>query len=98
MDVPRLFSFLRPAAALPNVYGGYLQYDSLILDEWKHCGWAAGVVGAAHGRRHGCPHGERAQPVYGPFPFVVGALTVMGADLAAWFARSRGWCPREMPT
>lgn len=88
MDVPRLASFLRPAAQLPNVYAGYVQYDSLILPQWKHCGWSAGPIGAAHARVHGCPRGDGAPAVYGPFPFVVGALTVMGADLANWFAAS----------
>mmetsp|Transcript_30409 Transcript_30409/g.88682 ORF Transcript_30409/g.88682 Transcript_30409/m.88682 type:complete len:443 (-) Transcript_30409:319-1647(-) len=85
VDVARLASFLRPAAGLPRVYGGYLQYDSFVTEEWRHCGWSAGQVGAAHARRHGCPKERR---VYGPFPFVVGALTVMGGDLGGWFASS----------
>jgi hypothetical protein len=88
IDVARLASFLRPAAQLQNVYAGYVQYDSLVLPEWKHCGWSAGPIGAAHARAHGCPHGQAAPAVYGPFPFVVGALTIMGADLAGWFAES----------
>jgi len=40
-------------------------------------------VGAAHAHKHGCRSGA-----YGPFPFVVGALTVMGADLASWMRSS----------
>jgi len=88
VDVARLAAFLRPALALPNVYAGYVQYDSLIVDEWKHCGWAAGPIGAAIAHVQGCPRGEHAPRVYGPFPFVVGALTVMGSDLGSWFARS----------
>ena len=81
VDVPRLVEMLRPAAALPNVYAGYVQYDSFIRDEWKHCGWGASPVGAAHGHRAACPAGRAS----GPFPFVVGALTLMGGDLARWF-------------
>ena len=40
-------------------------------------------MGAAHAHKHGCRSGA-----YGPFPFVVGALTVMGADLASWMRSS----------
>ena len=40
----RLVEMLRPAASLPNVYAGYVQYDSFIRDEWKHCGWGASPV------------------------------------------------------
>ena len=86
VDVGRLLAMLSPLASVRNVYMGYVQYDSFVTDEWKHCGWSAGPVGAAHAMRHGaCPSGGRA---YGPFPFVVGALTLMGADLAAWMHAS----------
>jgi hypothetical protein len=84
VDVRRLLGMLRPLHGVRNAYMGYVQYDSFIEDEWKHCGWAAGPVGAAHATVHGCPAGRKA----GPFPFVVGALTVMGADLARWMRRS----------
>jgi hypothetical protein len=70
---------------------GYVQYDSFLEDEWKHCGWAAGPVGAAHAFKHGC---ARARRPYGPFPFVVGAMTAMGADLASWMRR---WPHMPMP-
>ena len=101
VDVRRLLRLLAPLAPLRNAYLGYIQYDSFITDEWKHCGWAAGPVGAAHSHAHGCPHdhghgvgaggGVFTADVgrsYGPFPFVVGALTVMGADLASWMRDS----------
>ena len=80
----RLVEMLRPAASLPNVYAGYVQYDSFIRDEWEHCGWGASPVGAAHGHTAACPAGRAS----GPFPFVVGALTLMGGDLARWFEGS----------
>ena len=86
VDVRRLLALLSPLAGTPNAYLGYVQYDSFITDEWKHCGWSAGPVGAAHAFSHGCPHdGARS---YGPFPFVVGALTVLGADLAHYMRGS----------
>jgi len=85
VDVSRLGALLRPLTSLRNAYLGYVQYDSFITAEWKHCGWAAGPVGAAHAYAHGCPHGGAA---FGPFPFVVGALTAMGADLAMWMRSS----------
>jgi len=85
VDVPRLLAMLRRAAPLQNVYAGYVQYDSFVTDEWKHCGWGANPIAAAHAHRGGCPGGGRAE---GPFPFVVGAMTAMGADLARWFEGS----------
>jgi hypothetical protein len=101
VDVRRLLRMLTPLRSVPHAYLGYVQYDSFITDEWKHCGWSAGPVGAVHGFKHGCPHGAspvqlargasmgaRAQRSYGPFPFVVGALTVMGGDLASWMRAS----------
>jgi hypothetical protein len=66
VDVPRLLRMLRPVATLPNVYAGYVQYDSFIRDEWKHCGWGASPVAAAHGHTAACPAGRAS----GPFPFV----------------------------
>ena len=86
VDVPRLLGMLRPLSSTPNAYLGYVQYDSLITDEWKHCGWSAGPVGAAHAFTHGCPHDSNR--AVGPFPFVVGALTVLGGDLAQWMRGS----------
>lgn len=101
VDVRRLLRTLQPLSPLRNAYMGYLQYDSFITDEWKHCGWAAGPVGAAHSYARGCPHDHRvgvgggvphfagdATRSFGPFPFVVGALTVMGSDLATWMRSS----------
>ncbi len=85
VDVGRLLPLLRPWADARYAYLGYVQYDSFITDEWKHCGWAAGPVGAVSAHAHGCPGGGRAA---GPFPFVVGALTAMGADLARWMRDS----------
>ena len=41
-------------------------------------------MGAAHGHTAACPAGRAS----GPFPFVVGALTLMGGDLARWFEGS----------
>ena len=87
VDVRRLLRMLAPLRPVRNAYLGYVQYDSFITDEWKHCGWAAGPVGAAHAHKHGCPHQPEGKS-YGPFPFVVGALTVMGADLAGWMRSS----------
>ena len=84
VDVRQLVRMLRPLAPLRNAYLGYVQYDSFLPAEWKHCGWAAGPIGAAHAFRHGCRHPDAT----GPFPFVVGALTVLGADLAGWMATS----------
>jgi len=86
VDVRRLLGLLSPLRSFRNVYLGYVQYDSFLADEWKHCGWAAGPIAAAHAHAHGCP--RDAGPAYGPFPFVVGALTVMGADLASWMRSS----------
>ena len=86
LDVRRTLAVLRPVVGAQNAYLGYLQYDSFLPAKWKHCGWAAGPVGAAHAFAHGgCPRGGGAE---GPFPFVVGALTVMGADLAGWMEAS----------
>ena len=83
VDLPRLAALLQPASGERNVYAGFLQYDSLILDEWKHCGWGDNPIAAVHGKQ-GCPSGR----TFGPFPFVVGALTVMGRDLAYLFSSS----------
>lgn len=101
VNVRRLLRTLQPLAPLRNAYLGYLQYDSFITDEWKHCGWAAGPVGAAVGFARGCPHDRRpgtgggvpqfaadSERAFGPFPFVVGAMTIMGSDLAAWMRTS----------
>ena len=82
VDVSKLVGMLRPLTPLRNVYSGYVQYDSFITDEWKHCGWGANPVAASY--RGGCPAGRSE----GPFPFVVGALTIMGGDLAATFEAS----------
>jgi hypothetical protein len=84
VDIPRLVAHLAPAKGERNVYAGFVQYDSLILDEWKHCGWADNAVGAVVGKELGCPVGRSA----GPFPFVVGAVTIMGGDLARSFSAS----------
>ncbi len=83
--VPQLVSMLSPLDHSRRSYVGYVQYDSFIVDQWKHCGWAATPTGAAWARQHHCPRNER---VYGPFPFVVGALTFMSSGLARWFERS----------
>ena len=80
VDISRLTESLRPLEAAWG-YGGHVQYDSFIPSEWKHCGWSSGPVGAIH--RGGCPDGAE-----GPFPFVVGALTVMGGGLARWWSES----------
>ncbi|KAL1523892.1 hypothetical protein AB1Y20_018811 [Prymnesium parvum] len=88
--IGQLLATLRAVAHLPDVYLGYVQYDSFLLDEWKHCGWSAGPVGAIHGRRDGCVR-QASLPsprIAGPFPFVVGAITVMGASLAEWMDRA----------
>ena len=84
VDVRRLLSLVAPLSGVHNAYLGYVQYDSFIEDEWKHCGWSSGPVGAATVFRSACPRGRS----YGPFPFVVGALTVMGGDLAQWMESS----------
>jgi hypothetical protein len=47
VDVHRLLRLLAPLRSVPNAYLGYVQYDSLITDEWKHCGWSSGPVSSA---------------------------------------------------
>ena len=60
-------------------------YDSFLPAKWKHCGWAAGQVGAAHASRTASrPRGGGAEGPFAP----LGALTVMGADLARWMEAS----------
>ena len=90
VDISRLLTLLGSVGHLRHAYLGYVQYDSFLVDEWKHCGWSAGPVGAGPGKRFGCPKMASRKPVRaeGPFPFVVGALTVMGGDLAAWMGGS----------
>ena len=47
VDVRRLLRLVAPLAGVQHAYLGYVQYDSFIEDEWKHCGWSSGPVGAA---------------------------------------------------
>lgn len=86
VDVGGLLALLRPLAPLRNAYVGYVQYDSFLPRAWKHCGWAHNPTGAAHAHVHGCPRDQKKS--MGPFPFVVGAMTAMGADLAGWMRSS----------
>ena len=87
VDIKRLLGLLGPLSHVTNAYLGYVQYDSFIVDEWKHCGWSSGPVGAAQAHRS-CPHKNGPTQSYGPFPFVVGALTVLGNDLANYMVKS----------
>ena len=86
VDVGGLLALLRPLAPLRNAYVGYVQYDSFLPRAWKHCGWAHNPTGAAHAHVHGCPRDQKKS--MGPVPFVVGAMTAMGADLAGWMRSS----------
>ena len=49
VDIKRLLGLLGPLSHVTNAYLGYVQYDSFIVDEWKHCGWSSRPVGAAQG-------------------------------------------------
>ena len=86
LDVRRTLAVPRPVVGARTRTSATCSTIRSCPAKWKHRGWAAGPVGAAHAFAHGgCPRGGGAE---GPFPFVAGAPTVMGADLARWMEAS----------